>query len=97
MVSGFAVSVRRIQSDKFSKERRTILALLGERAGVRAEVILASLMSWLHPKSPVSRPVHHQDPEEPKKGLYAGQSSIILSAGTEIQRKGKHGASNHGS
>jgi len=50
------MSVRPSQSDEFSKERRTILPLLGERAGVRAEVILASMMSWLHPKSPVSRP-----------------------------------------
>jgi hypothetical protein len=30
---------------KFSKERRTILPLLGERAGARADVILASMMS----------------------------------------------------
>src|SRR5208283_5536349 len=53
------ISVRPIQLETFSKERRTILPLLGERAGVRAEVILASMMSWLHPKSPVSRPVTH--------------------------------------
>ena len=41
------------------KSRRMILPLLGERAGVRADVILASLMSWLHPKSPVSHRVTH--------------------------------------
>jgi len=31
----------------------------GARAGARADVILASMMSWLHPKSPVSRHVNH--------------------------------------
>jgi hypothetical protein len=41
------MSVRPIQSYKFSKERRTILPLLGERAGARVDVILASMMSWL--------------------------------------------------
>jgi hypothetical protein len=38
------MSVRPIQSYKFSKERRTVLPLLGERAGARADVILASMM-----------------------------------------------------
>ena len=36
-----------------------ILPLLGERAGARADVILASMMPWLHPKSPASCPVIH--------------------------------------
>jgi hypothetical protein len=50
------MSVRLIQSYKFSKQRRTIPPLLGERAGVRADVILATMMSWLRSESPVSRP-----------------------------------------
>jgi len=37
-----------------------MLPLQGERAGVRADVILASRMSGLHPKSPASRPVTHR-------------------------------------
>jgi hypothetical protein len=51
------MSVPPIQSYKFSKERRTIPPLLGERTGARADVILASMMSWLHPECPVLRPV----------------------------------------
>ena len=39
------MSVRPIQSHKFSKERQTILPLLVERAGARADVILISIMS----------------------------------------------------
>jgi len=43
----FPMSVRPFQSYKFSKERRTNHPLLGERAGVRADVIFASMLSWL--------------------------------------------------
>ena len=50
IVSGFAESIRPVQSNKFSRERRTILPLLGERAGARADVILAFMILWLHPK-----------------------------------------------
>jgi hypothetical protein len=39
------MSVRPIRSHKYSNGRRTILPLLGERVGVRADVILASMMS----------------------------------------------------
>ena len=42
-----------------TRNYRKAFPLLGERAGVRAEVVFASRISWLHPKSPVSRSVTH--------------------------------------
>jgi hypothetical protein len=44
------------------------------RAGVRADVFLASKLSWLHPKSPVSRHVPTENIEEHK---FFGQTAEI--------------------
>jgi len=40
------MSVRPIQPYKFSKERRTILPLLGERTGARADEFLAAAAEY---------------------------------------------------
>jgi hypothetical protein len=71
------MNVRPIQSYKFSEERRTLPPLLGERAGVRADVFLACRGSWRHRTVGFHASSSAKNIAEPKKATPDFCSAVI--------------------